>query len=224
MGLIDMLKKDKEKLSKLPDRKSRINFIWDYYKIPIIAFLSVLCIILISFFSNLGKAETSMYVVLINNDSLIRECDDKVFDEVLKKGGYESRKKVDVNDKFQLGRELSEDTDSDTLQVLTALFMISDLDLYVSDQYWFDYFAKEDGFTDLRYLIDLSLLEENREDIYYFENKNGQMIPVGVILRDGSLIHEAGYYHNDAFMGIVSQAENRDLAAIFVTQLLTDRK
>ncbi|MBQ9425897.1 MAG: hypothetical protein IJU42_08145 [Erysipelotrichaceae bacterium] len=224
MKLSEMLKQDRKKFSELPDSKSRMNFIWDYYKIPIIAFLSVLAIALISLLSNIGHQGICMYALLLNNDSLVVECDDTVFDRILQESDFNTRgKKTDVNARFSLGRELNENADIETLQVLTALFTVSDLDLYVADQYYFDYFAKEDGFADLSLLIDKDLINRNEDDLYYYVNDNGQRTLAGIILHEGSPVHEAGYYHNDVIMGVVAKAENLDAALAFVKQILTDR-
>ena len=224
MRLTEMLKKDREQLSKLPDRKSRMTFIWDYYKIPIIALVSILVIALLALINNISHQGVCMYAVLLNNDSLIVECDDKLFDRILKEADFDTKgKKTDVNANLSLGRELNENEDVETLQVLTALFMVSDLDLYVADQYYFDYFASENGFADLSLLIGKDLLDANSDDLYHYTDSSGQDIVAGIILHEGSPLHEAGYYHNDVIMGAVAKGENLDAAIAFVKQVLSDR-
>ena len=224
MRLTEMLKKDREQFSKLPDRKSRMNFIWDYYKIPIIAFLSVAAVVLLVLVNDLSHQGVCMYALLLNNDSLVVECDDTIFDRLLEEADFNMKgKKTDVNARLSLGKELNENEDVETLQVLTALFMVSDLDLYVADQYYFDYFAGEDGYADLSLLIERDLLEANSDDLYRSVTSSGREIISGIILHEGSPLHEAGYYHNDVIMGVVAKGENMDAALAFVKQVLRDR-
>ena len=224
MKLSEKLERDKKQLEQLPDSKSRLTFIWDYYKIPIIALLSILAIVMIMFISNIGRKDASMYVVLLNNDSSLVECDSTVFDRVLENSNVDLKNKtVDVNDKLSVGYENNEAADIETLQILTALFTISDLDLYIADKEYFDYFIKDGGYCDLSLLIDKEILDKYSKDLYYFEDSNGKTILGGIILHNDSIIHKAGYYHDDVIMGVVSNANNMDVAIEFIRLMLGDR-
>ena len=225
MKISERINKDLETLKKLPDRKSKIQFIWDYYKIPIIFIVTILSLALIIRISNIGRKDASMYVVLLNNDSSLVECDAKVFDMVLENSSIDLKgKEVDVNDKLMLGFEDNEKADIETLQILTALFTISDLDLYVADQKYFDYFAEDGGYCDLSRLIDKELLEKVSSDLYYLEDSNGYKYVAGIILHKGSILHEANYYHDDVIMGVTANANNMDVAIEFIRLMLSDRK
>ena len=223
--LSETLLRDKEQLKKLPDTKSRITFIWDYYKALILLVLFILGILITVFISNIGRKDACMYAVLFNSDSSIRETDTAIFDEVLKEAGYDMKgKTVDVNDKLSVGLSSDKTADIETMQVLTALFTISDLDLYVADQEYFDYFAEDGGYLDLSRVIEEELLDKNKNDLYYFTDSKGNMILSGIILHEGSVLHEAGFYHDDVIMGVVANANNPDCAIAFIRQVLNDRK
>lgn len=225
MKISERINKDLETLNKLPDRRSKIQFVWDYYKIPIIFIVTILSLALIIRISNIGRKDASMYVVLLNNDSSLVECDAKVFDKVLENSSIDLKgKEVDVNDKLMLGFEDNEKADIETLQILTALFTISDLDLYVADQKYFDYFAEDGGYCDLSRLIDKELLEKVSSDLYYLEDSNGYKYVAGIILHKGSILHEANYYHDDVIMGVTANANNMDVAIEFIRLMLSDRK
>ena len=224
MTLLERINKDKKQLAELPDLKSRFTFIWDYYKIAIIAILSILALFLILLISNIGRKDASMYVVLLNNDSTLVECASTIFDEELKKTSLDLKgKSVDVNDKLSVGRKGSEAEDIETMQILTALFTISDLDLYVADKEYFDYFLEDGGYADLSLLIDQKLLDKYKDDLYYRDDPSGQRILCGIVLHKDSIIHKAGYYHDDVIMGVVSNANNFDVAIEFIRQMLSDR-
>ena len=221
MRLSERLKKDREQLEKLPDQKSRLTFIWDYYRIPILTLLCVLAVSVIAAVNNIGRPKVSMYVVLLNNDSSIVKCDDTVFDRYLEKAGLDlSGKKANIAVDYSLGNEFNEAADIETLQVLTALFTVSDLDLYVSPEEYFEYFAKEDGLADLGKVIDGSLLEKHKEDLYYCDTASGNRVLAGIILRPGSPLHEAAYYHDEVIIGAVSNAANMAEAIAFISEIL----
>ena len=152
---------------------------------------------------------------------MITECDSSVFDSMIAAGGFDAgARKADVNDRYSLGQAFNETADVETLQVLTALFTISDMDLYAADKQYFDYFAKEGGFADLSLLIDKELLDLAGDDLYYTEDKEGNRVLSAIILHEGSPLHKAGYYHNDAYIGVVARAENLDAALSFVKGIL----
>lgn len=224
MKLNERIQRDREQFKQLPDRSSKINFLWDYYRIPILALLTVIVIALIVLIGNLGRKDTAMHVVLLNSDSSLVECDSNVFDRVLEESSINLKKrKADINDKLSVGQGNDETADIETLQVLSAMFMINDLDLYVADQYYFDYFAANGIYCDLSGFIDEDILKKHSEDLYYIEDGNGSTILGGIVLHEGSLIHQAGYYHDDVIMGVPANAGNADVAIEFIRLLLSDR-
>lgn len=222
MKISEKIQRDKKQFQELPNRNSKITFIWDYYKVPILLILSVLAILLTIFISNIGRKDASMYVVLLNSDSSWRECDSTVFDKVLENSELDLKNKtVDINDKLRIGEENTATADVETLQVLTALFTISDLDLYVADKQYFDYFVEDAGYCDLSLLIDKEILEKHHDDLYYVTDSKGNTTLSGIVLHDGSLLHEAGYYHDDVIMGVPANAFNMDVAIDFIKLILS---
>ena len=224
MKISDQIRKDRRKLKELTSLSSKLSFIWDYYKAPIIAIAFVVTIGLLSFLNNIGRANVNLYVVLLNNDTIFRECDESVFNDTMSRRGIDMKKKtVNVNTELSIGLDNNEAADMETLQVLSALFSISDLDVYVADREYFDYFAANNGFADLNALIDKEVLSKYSDDLYIYD-KMIQNRPVqGIILHNGSPLHNAGYYHDDVIIGVVGNAVHFDEAIAFLQQLLRDR-
>ena len=42
----------------------------------------------------------------------------------------------------------------------------------------------------------------------------------GIILPNESVFHKAGYYHDEAILGVVGRADNLEAAVAFVTEFL----
>ncbi len=224
MKLGDQIRKDRRQLSEMTDTSAKLRFIWDYYKAPIIAVTLALTIRLLSLLNNIGRTNVNLYVVLLNNDTIFRECDETVFNDTMSRAGIDMKKKtVNVNTELSIGLSGDDGADMETMQVLTALFSISDLDVYVAPREYFDYFAANNGFADLNVLIDKDVLAKYSDDFYYY-NDNAENQPVqGIILHSDSLLHRAGYYHDDVIIGVVGNAVHFDEAVTFVQQLLRDR-
>ena len=144
-----------------------------------------------------------------------------VIEEILSENGYDmTKKKASVDSNYTLSFDNATDSDIATLQVLSALFGIGDLDLFVSDKEVFDKFAVKNGFSDLRAFISSDILSANEDKIYYFEKENGESVPIAIILEDGSVLHKEGLYEKTVYCGIVSRAENADTAADIIKSLL----
>lgn len=224
MKLSEQIRKDRARLNEMQSAASKFRFIWDYYKAPIIAVTLALTIRLLSLLNNIGRTNVNLYVVLLNNDTIFRECDETVFNDTMNRRGIDMKKKtVNVNTELSIGLSGDDGADMETMQVLTALFSISDLDVYVAPREYFDYFAANNGFADLNVLIDKDVLAKYSDDFYYY-NDNAENQPVqGIILHSDSLLHKAGYYHGDVIIGVVGNAVHFDEAVTFVQQLLRDR-
>ncbi len=224
MRFLDQLKTDRRKLREMNDNRQRLNFIWDYYKFPILALLLVIVIAVTSLISNIGRTGVCMYAVLINNDSIAIDCDMAVFDDLLKEAGLDiGKKKTDIQADYSLGRAHEESEDMETLQILNALFLFNSVDVYVSDKEYFDYFAEVGAFADLSLLIDQELLSGLDESDCYYQDASGHPALTGIYLHEGSPLHEAGFYHNDVIIGVANGGENLDYAVELIKQLLRDR-
>lgn len=218
-GIKAAFERDKEALHELKGRR-RMEFIWDYYKIPIIAAASVLVLLLLGAVFNVGRGEIAMYAVLVNADE---ETESPIFDELLARDGIQlDGRTVDVESNYKLGSAFSEAYDAETIQVLAARFAIGDLDLFGADEEVFRAYAAQDAFVDISLFIDRELLERHQADLYTYENSDGVQIVGGIWLREGSPIHRAGYYSGDVLFGIVQKAEHMDEAIAIIRQLMKE--
>ncbi len=219
----EQIKKDREVFRTLPDQSSKINFIWDYYRIPIIAFLCLLAVCGLILHGMTGGS-AALYAVLVNSDARALDADETVFAELLETSGMDIRgKKISVNTDYTLGEAHNETADAETMQVLNALFMISDLDVCSMPEMYFDQFARAGGFADLSMLIPEKTLQEHSEDFYFYTDEEGNTHPVGLILGTDSPLHQAGYYHEEVILGMAVHAQNYEAGAALIQALVRDR-
>lgn len=220
MKLKDRLKADREVYASL-SRQSKRLFIWDYYKIPIIAVSAALVLGLLAVLTWTGKRDVAMYAVFVNSDVSVVQTKPEQLDALLAQGGIDmDGKTIDITADLTLGRDDFQETDGQTIQILAALFGISGLDVFAAEQETFDRYAIQDAFVDLSLFLEPELYENIGCQPYWYENSEGRTILGGIVLKNGSVLHEAGYYHTDVMIGVAANAQNLDAAVVFVQQLL----
>ena len=221
MKLRERLAADRETLKRL-EGKAKQRFIWDYYRIPIVVLAAIIALGAIAITSAVGHGKTALYAVFVNADQLDSGHDPAALEALLEQGGYALGKKhVDLTADLTLGSEQDVGRDGQTVQVLAALFGISDLDFFAADPATFDRYASQDAFADLSKLIEPELLNAlPAADLIRYENGDGVTVTGGVVLHPGSPLHTAGYFHGDVAVGAAVNAENLDAAIALIRALL----
>lgn len=220
MHIRERLIKDKQTLASL-DRKGKINYIWDYYKIPVFAAVIVLAVAVYSIISSFTRKEDIMTVVLVNSASEAIECDDTVFIRQLEKAGVRTEgREVEVIGYLKIGEESYENQQD--LMVLNAMFTLGDMDIFIAEKKTFDLFIDKEAYADLSSLLDEKLLQKYAGDLYKYENEAGDEVILGIIIHNGSPVHKAGYYNGDVIISIPSKSRNTENAIAFFNQILSD--
>lgn len=220
MKLKDRLRADRAVFASLSGQ-SKALFIWDYYKIPIIATASVLLLGLLAVLTWAGKQDVAMYAVFVNSDAAVVQTKPEELNDLLARGGVDmDGKTIDITADLTLGKDAFQETDGQTIQVLAALFGISGLDVFAAEQEVFDRYAIQDAFVDLSLFLEPELYESSGCEPYWYTGSDGREILGGIMLKPGSALHRAGYYHADVVIGVAANAENLDAAVAFVQQVL----
>lgn len=215
MRFFDRLKKDMATLGTLQGPRRR-EFIWDYYKVPILVFFSVLLLVGLSVATGWGRGDIALYAVFINADP---EGDSAPLTELMAEADPElSGKVVDVSANYTLRYEGSDASDGETVQVLAALFGIGDLDIFAADRPVFDSYVKQEAFLDLSLFIPREDLD--RWELVTYENEGGREVVAGIVLESGSILHQSGYYGGEVVIGAAAQAQNLDPAVAFLKELV----
>ena len=221
MQLKERMQADR-KIFRTLNREERLLFIWDYYKIPILAAASVLVLTVMTLISWAGKKDIAMYAVFVNSDVSVVEAHPELLNALLAEAGVDMEgKAIDITADLTLGKDYSNETDGQTIQILASLFGISGLDVFAADPESFDRYAVQDAFVDLSLFLEPELYEKSGCVPYRYINGDGREILGGIVLTAESALHEAGYYHGDVLIGVAANAQNLDEAVAFVKQLLT---
>ena len=218
MKIKKRLKLDRQAFSQL-NHHDRLVFLWDYYKIPILALVCAAVLTVVTVLTTASRGKVAMYAVFVNTAS--PEGDRQALEALLAQGGVDmSGRRVDVTADLHLGQGLEETGNAQSIQILAALFGISGLDFFAADQPVFDMYAKQGAFVDLAFFLDGETLERHREDLCYYPDATGHQVLMGIRLPPGSGLHQAGYFLTDVVVGVAANAQNMEEAVCFLRQLL----
>ena len=138
------LQSEKEKLRTL-NRRQRLQYFWDYYKLPIGAVLLAAAMLIYTLCYNAGPGKIDLNAVLVN----AQEGDSTLFSQALQAGGWKSPQvRVDTTLTYTNAAELAEE-DVATIQVLFAQFTMGDMDLFAANPEVFQRYTDQDGFENL---------------------------------------------------------------------------
>ena len=217
--ITDQWKRDKETLSRLKGKK-RLEFLWDYYKIPIVTLGLIIVFTILALVIRAPQKGTAVYVVWVN---AVSQDESTYFDECLARAGIDTEEEhADVSTSFSLGIPGNDAADAQTMQVLSALFGIGDLDLYIADPEHFELYAVKDAFSDLSELLPEDVFLAAGDRIYYTVKAGGELVPVGYRITEDSGAAKAGYLApgTEAIAGILENALNRDTAVKLLTEMI----
>ena len=128
----------------------KIQYIWDYYKMPI--FLVIIGIIAVTTFicGRLAQKNTVLSVLCVNaENSTTEDSGADIFNDFLTDNGYDLSK-----DEIALNKNICVDVDKSGLDyqnmaVLTAYFASNEYDICFMDDKTFDYYAKNACFEQM---------------------------------------------------------------------------
>ncbi|MBR6322530.1 MAG: hypothetical protein IKR59_06640 [Lachnospiraceae bacterium] len=216
----DHLKRDRETLKTLSGKQKR-QFIWDYYKIPLIVIASVIAVALFAILVRTPKKDIAVYIVWVNAAPAQEEI--TYFDELLRSAGIEEKKaNADVNASLTYGLPGNEASDAQTMQLLSALFGIGDMDLFAADAETFSRYSSKDAFANLEALLAPELIELAGDRLLYTVTGKGERIASGYKITANSSAAQAGYLADGstALAGILENAQNRENAALLLGEMI----
>lgn len=208
----------------------KIEHIWIYYRIPIIAVL-VGVILLISLVQTLAnKTEPLLNVIMVDSNANAHGQTDP-FDAFLKTCGIEpyagavslntnisfySEEELELLNEMERNQAVLDNYDKE--QMLFTLMAAGNGDVFFGKGEIFLSYAQEGMLRDLREVLSPDLLAEYEEDLIYVEEE-GKAYPCAITLKDNLWLKENGYY-TECYFGVLFLSDNPELAARFAAFLL----
>lgn len=209
------LRSEGEKLRAL-NRRQRLQYLWDYYKLPIGAVLLAAAMLIYTLCYNAGPGKIDLNAVLVNAGA----GDDGVFSRALQAEGIKAPQvSVDTSLTYTNTEEMAQE-DVATIQVLFAQFTMGDMDLFAANPEVFQRYTDQDGFENIGLLLPQQLQQAHPERLIRYTTEDGQEKIGGILLESGSPLHTGGYYTGPVAVGIVSRCAHLDEALAVIEYLL----
>lgn len=179
----------------------KLQYIWDYYKIPIIAV--IIAVIVIASFVHDKKSEknTILSIVCVNASGGVETDSGSLFGDFLKSNGYNlSKDEISIDTNINISLD-SNGLDYQNMAVLAAHFAAHDYNICLMDDDTFDHYVESDSFADLRDYLDDKTIEKYTDSLTYMTSESGEKIPVGIRLSadTNSWLSDSGLYDSCTF-------------------------
>lgn len=199
--------------------KAKVQYIWDYYKWPILAVIVAVIFVIYLIYHYVTYRDPLLNVIMINcNDSI--SADDSGFDEFLTKYGYDPDDfPVSLSSSLQFSDGEYSLSYNDS-QALTLMIAAGGQDLFFgTGDVYLDY-ADQGALIDLSTVLSEDLLERYKDSLIY-STDDGQVdaYPCAIELTDNAWVKKYNYY-DTCYFGIFYQNENLDAAVQFAEFLL----
>lgn len=219
--------------------KQKIQYIWDYYKLPIVLFLIVLYIISYTLYGHFSEKETLLYTGLVNisaGEQLTGELSDGFLDSV-------NADPSETDLKLYTGLYLTDDPEDPDHEYayasrikITASIDDERLDVVLMDKKSFDAFSQNGYLCNMEELLQKAasesteawkpflasntvILEDNAEDLMLDPSLSYEAVteeyPTGLLVSEKGLFKNAGF-QDDVYLGVIKNSPRMDIAVEYI--------
>lgn len=202
-----------EKIKEIKSTKDKLDYIWDYYKIPIIGAITALALIIYILYLVFRYVPEDILNVTLMNSAIESEDEIKADDEYLSFAGYNP-------DKYQvsIGAHITIDSNmsGNAREFVAAMILAEEIDVLVWDDEASDYVKSLAANSDLSDYLPESYIEKYSQYAVY---ENDSLI--GFRFDNGKDIVEE-LAMKEAYVGIIETAINKEEAIKFIEYLLDE--
>ncbi len=226
--------------------KQKIQYIWDYYKLPAIICLIFLYIISYTVYGHFTRKETLLYAGLVNVSASEPFADELSYGFLDFLDADSSKKEL----KLYTGLYLTDNPDDPNHEYTYAsriktVASIDDekLDVVLMNKEAFDAFSQNGYLCNIEELLreldpktmaeckpyvtaNTVILEDNADDIMFDRSLSYQAVtdefPMGLLVSQKGLFKRAGF-DGDVYLGVIKNSPRMDLAIEYIEYICTDK-
>lgn len=213
---------EKEKIKEMDSTRKKIGYIWDYYKFWIIG--AVVLVGLIVYFTVVfvtREDKPALDIVLVNNYDDVSE-DSKLAQGFVSYVGEENLPgKVEFDNNAFFNLEKNSDYKNSYYMKVVAYLEADTVQAVICQYDNLIGIAKGGRLADLSDERVGDIFEKYKDRIVYYENDEGENVPVGIDISDG--YKAAGlteYTDEKAYVGLSAYAKDYELAEKFVDYMV----
>lgn len=177
--------------------KQKLEHIWIYYKWKIlIPVLSVIAIISISMSLYENFKDSALYAVFLNSE-FDDETNQAFVDDFIDYAQLDMKgKKVTLDSSMYIYRKngTSDTTSLSSNQKLLAMYTSIEMDVIISDQANFDYYAAQGSFSALKEVLPEEFLENHADRLITAKDSEGNDICFGIDISDSQKLKDSNAY------------------------------
>ena len=205
--------------------KAKVQYIWDYYKLPI--FASIFCIAAAASLIHhyVTYREPVLNVLMINSISGPMTTEDG-FDEFLDAYGYDKEEfPVSLYGSLYFPEDTQSAAAADSYQnyeILATMIAAGDNDIFFGTGDTFLSYAEQGALMDLSKVLSPEMFEKYEDSMIYSTNSGeSDPYPCAIEIKDNSWLKRSGYYDGSCYFGILFRSENTTAATQFAEFLLS---
>ena len=199
--------------------KKKIEFIYDYYKLPIIGALLAIIIISYMTYSFITKQDTycniTYYGSTINTDNF-NKIKDTLNENIL----GDVKKYTIFTDTLLINSNLNYGDDPTTTQAFAIKLAANEIDILLVEKNNFEYFAANNMLLDLNSLEGFDSLNISEADLVTAEDQSGNNNLYGIKVDNLNLLKDCGFNNENTILSIAISS-NRHEGVIKVLSELT---
>lgn len=204
--------------------KDKLEYVWEYYRIPIVLIACVL-IFISSMWVKFSTESDQLLNLLMINSNLSEAPSQNSFQEFFEENGYqlfENAVECNISLNFTAGKDQRdhEILNMENYQLLSTWILSGDYDVFLGTGEPFSNIAKQGALMDLSEILSEDTLNKY-EDVMLYVDKDGKIepYPCAVYIKDHRWLSENGGYE-ECYLGILKGGQNQDAAIKFVEYLL----
>lgn len=216
----DEVKEQRKKLKELTF-SGKVQYIWEYYRVPIISvILAVLFAGSLIYSIIRNNYDTVCFIAVLDGKMTGYQDDTDIlstgFTEYL---GIDGKKEqVDLSYTFSLEEKEMDQEAAVSANKIYTYASTSSLDGYLSEREYIDYFCTDRNifFTDLRDIFSAEELDMLKNNIVYFTNTAGETYPIAVDISEAPVVKDSDLNMKQPCYGIVSTSKYQENSANFI--------
>ena len=216
-----------EKKTSIKDLKgkARIEYIWDYYKLPILAVICVIAFIIYMIVHFVTYKETALEIFMVNTTNQNTEEVAASTDEFFQQEGLSGKdEEIFIDTSILFSEDMGDSTNYYSNRSLTVKFAVGGGDILFAPDYVFNNYAGSGAMMPLTDVLTDDELEQYKDILVYTtEEESGETYPCGVALTDNEWLLTHHFYPEGEtlYLGIGYNSKSPETARNFFHYILT---
>lgn len=196
-------------------RKAKVQYIWDYYRLHIIAAICLVAFVISMIVHYAAYRESVLDIVMVNTLNPYEESVSST-DEFFEQEGFTKKEEVTVDTSITFSDDDNYSTNYYSDQKLTLKLSVGGADVLFAPEFVFQQYADAGSLMPLTDYLTADELEQYKDMIVYAtDSETGETPPCGLELNDNQWLSDYGYYTGTVYFGIAYATDNKENAVDF---------